>query len=237
MRATMQGLKRQRTRRRVRPIAILSIVGAVPIAAALMLPLIEPPQSVDFARVAAVAKAYPNFTVRQQRAVMAEIRSEQHPLWKTLPMAGRIKRAATFALRAVRQHVAAAELGSAVNAPFVGNSTFITNPNGNAIALQRQSNCSLSLFDGSYTYASSTTMATLQFNLITANFEQTLHSEAQLTTTADVFAGGCVDPTSGFSTRRGVYLGKTAPGGALGAGAGYDSFQNTNALYSGTVDP
>ena len=32
--------------------------------------------------------------------------------------------------------------------PFVGNSTFVTNPNGNLMALQRQSNCSLSLFDG-----------------------------------------------------------------------------------------
>ncbi len=230
---------RNPTNRRLRfarLVAAMSIVGAVPVTVALMVPLIEPPQSVDFAKVAAVARSYPNFTVQQQKAVMAEIRSEQHPLWKTLPMAGRIKRAATFALRAVRQHVAAAEVGSAVNAPFVGNSTFITNPNGNAIALQRQSNCSLSLFDGSYTYASSTTMATLQFNLITADFEQTLHSEAQLTTTADVFASGCADPTSGFSTRRGVYLGKTAQGGALGAGAGYDSFQNTNALYSGTVD-
>src|SRR5580693_1708422 len=95
--------------RLIRLIVTLSIVGAVPIAAALMLPLIEPPQSVDFAKVATVAKSYPNFTLQQQRAVMAEIRSEQHPLWKTLSMAGRIKRAATFALRAVRRQLAAAE--------------------------------------------------------------------------------------------------------------------------------
>jgi hypothetical protein len=230
-------MKRTKTPRRLQFMVILAVVGAVPIAAGLMVPLIEPPQSVDFWKVAAVANSYPNYTVQQHRAVMAEIRSEQHPLWKTLPMTGRIKRAATFAVRAMRQHVAAAELGSAVSAPFVGNSTFITNPDGNVIALQRQSNCSLSLFDGSYVNASSTAMATLQLNLTTANFEQTLHSRAQLTTTPDVFANGCVDPTSRFGTRRGVYLGKTAQGEALGAGAGFDSFQNSNALYSGTVDP
>jgi hypothetical protein len=74
-----------KTRRRLRLLVILSILGAVPLAVALVLPLIEPPQSVDFAKVAEVAKSYPNFTLQQHRAVMSEIRSAQHPLWKTLP--------------------------------------------------------------------------------------------------------------------------------------------------------
>jgi hypothetical protein len=33
--------------------------------------------------------------------------------------------------RKIRRQLAAAEIGRSVNAPFVGNSTFITNPNGN----------------------------------------------------------------------------------------------------------
>jgi hypothetical protein len=46
----------------LRRIVILAIAGATTIAAALMVPLIDPPQSVDFAKVAEVAKSYPNFT-------------------------------------------------------------------------------------------------------------------------------------------------------------------------------
>jgi len=224
-------------RRLLRLIVVLSVVGAVTIAAALMVPLIEPPQSVDFAKVTAVAKSYPNFTVQQQRAVIAEIRSEQHPLWKTLTPVGRIKRAATFLQRTIRRQLVAAELGTPVSAPFVGNSTFVTNPNGNLMALQRQSNCSLSLFDGTYTFATSTMTPTLQFTQTTVNFEQTLHAEAQLTTSADLFPNGCADPTSGFSSRRGLYLGKTAQREDLGAWTGYNSFHSANALYSATVDP
>jgi len=228
---------RRKTRRPLRLVVIISIVGAATIAAALVLPLIEPPQSVDFAKVAKVAKSYPSFTLQQQRAIMTEIRSEQHPLWRTLTPVARIERAATLMQRKIRRQLAAAELGSAVNAPFNGNSSFITNPNGNLMALQRQSNCSLSLFYGTYTLYTSTMTPTVQFNLTTANFEQTLHSEAQLTTTPDVFATGCVDPASGFSTRRAAYLGKTAQGLNLVAGSGYSSIQNANLLLSGTVDP
>jgi hypothetical protein len=134
-------------------------------------------------------------------------------------------------------------LGSAVSAPFVGNTTFITNPSGNLIALQRQTNCSLSLFDGTFTRPTSAMLPTVQFNLTTANYEQTLHSEAQLATAADQFPNGCVDPTSGFSNRMGVYLGKTTQGEDLGAGTdGSDPSLNGDGLYvgqlySGTFDP
>jgi hypothetical protein len=225
----------RKAHRLIRLIVILCMVGALPIAVALVLPLVQPAQSVDFAKVAAVAKLYPDFTLEQHRAVMAEIRSEQHPLLRTLTLAERIKRSATLALRTFRRHLAAAELGSVVNAPFVGNSTFIANPSGNLLALQRQSNCSLSLFDGSFVRPTSTMTPTLQFMQTTANYEQTLHSEAQLTTTADAFPNGCVDPTSGFSNRIGVYLGKTTQGQSLVGWAGFDSFQNTDALYSEAV--
>jgi hypothetical protein len=157
--------------------------------------------------------------VQQQQAVMSEIRSEQHLSWKTLPLAGRIKDLATLVRRTIRRQVLAAEMGSAVNAPFVGNSTFITNPNGNLLALQRQSDCSLSLLDASWFAATSAMATTMQLSQTTAHYELTLHSEAQLTTSADVFPNGCVDPTSGFSTRVGVNLGKTAQGQNLVAWA------------------
>jgi hypothetical protein len=237
MSANLLARKGMKTRRPFRPILVLSIVGAVTIAAGLMVPLIEPPQSVDFAKVAAVAKSYPNFTLEQQRAVMREIRSEQHPSWRTLTPFARIERAATLMQRKIRRQLAAAELGSPVNALFVGNSTFVTNPNGNLMALQRQSNCSLTLFDGTYTLPTSTLTPTLQLTQTTANFEQTLHSEAQLATSADVFPNGCVDPTSGLGTRRAVYLGKTAQGQDLVAWSAFNSIQNATGLFSATVDP
>ena len=138
MSANLLARKGMKTRRPFRPILVLSIVGAVTIAAGLMVPLIEPPQSVDFAKVAAVAKSYPNFTLEQQRAVMREIRSEQHPSWRTLTPFARIERAATLMQRKIRRQLAAAELGSPVNALFVGNSTFVTNPNGNLMALSNE---------------------------------------------------------------------------------------------------
>jgi hypothetical protein len=49
---------------RSRLIGIPPIVGALTIAAALMPSLIEPPQSVDFAKANAVAKSFPNFHER-----------------------------------------------------------------------------------------------------------------------------------------------------------------------------
>jgi hypothetical protein len=35
--------------------------------------LIEPAPSVDFAKVTAVAKSFPNFTLQQHRAIMSEL--------------------------------------------------------------------------------------------------------------------------------------------------------------------
>jgi hypothetical protein len=219
---------RRKTRRPLRLVVIISIVGALTFAAALMPSLIEPPPSVDFAKVNAVAKSFPNFSVQQHRAFMSEVRAEQHPLSKKLPKAVRIKLAAATALRAVRRYVAAAELGAPVSAPFAGNSTFINDPIG--VGLLRQANCSLSLYYGTSTTTPQTTQPI-------ANYEQTLHSEAHLTTGLDLFPNGCADATSGFSTRMGVYLGKSTQGLYLGAAADFKSARNETGLFSGTYDP
>ena len=191
--------------------------------------------NVDYAKVAAVAKLYPNFTLEQHRAVMAEIRSQRHRANTPLSLTEQIKRTANVVLRTSALRAAAAESSTPVSAPFVGNSTFLTNPNGNFIALQRQANCSLLLYYG--------TSKPAQISQTIANYEQTLHAEAQLATAVDLFPNGCVDPTSGFSNRMGVYLGKTAQGQDLGAGtdASNPSLNGdglyVGQLYSGTFDP
>lgn len=211
----------------LRLVAVLSIVAIVPVAGAPVVSLIEPAPSVDFARVTAVAKSFPNFTLQQHRAIMSELRAEQHPIAKTLSKAARRKLAATTVLRAVRRYVAAAEVGSPVNAPFSGNSTFINHSIG--VGLLRQANCSLSIYYGTGNKSAPVTQPI-------ANYEQTLHSEAQLTTHADLFPNGCADATSGFSTRMGVYLGKTSQGLDVGAIANFSNPKNATGLLSGAFD-
>ena len=133
---------------------------------------------------------------------------------------GKPFRTAVFAVRAgsggrrlVEHHRATPDLtgsdGSQTGiASFQGNFTTIVAPNGQDLALYRWSNCSLTLGiginegGGSYTQTSST-----------ANYERVLHSEAGLTTTADVFPSKCaLQPTPGFGSRPVIFVGTTTTG-------------------------
>jgi hypothetical protein len=121
-------------------------------------------------------------------------------------------------------------------ADFLGNFTTITTSSGSALALGRESDCTLTLATGSYTITGSTLNYT-QTNLI-PDYERVLHTEAQLTTTPDVFSTGCaIEPTTGFGSRPGVFVGMTTSGVYVYAGLGliYPSLTEGIYLLTGTT--
>jgi hypothetical protein len=216
-------------------LASVGMIVILPAAAAIVIPARSvDTDNINSARIAAVAQQHPNFTARQRLATLREIHSEVHPLWKNLSWPARLTRAGMFAQRFMRAQNAAASTASPASAYFLGNLTAITAPSGEMIALQRQSNCSLSLYNGTYTFSLN---PTIQIMGTTANYEQVLHSSAALTTKADVFAHGCAEATLGIGSRQAVYLGETTQHLYMGAAAGYNMAAGSNALYYGTIDP
>jgi hypothetical protein len=114
-------------------------------------------------------------------------------------------------------------------AKFLGNATTISTSSG-ALALARQPNCSLGLATGNYAITDSG--VTYTQTDITPHYEQVLHSEAGLTTTADVFASGCLQqPPPGYGSRPGVFVGTTTAGVKVYAGIGYINALQVNGVY------
>jgi hypothetical protein len=112
-------------------------------------------------------------------------------------------------------------------ASFAGNFTTIQAPPGQALALYRLANCSLTLAEGTYYIDSGTYTQTLS----TPNYERVLHSEAQLTTTPDVFASGCImQPNTGTDSAPGVFVGTTTTGVNVFAAIGLTG-SGSNGLY------
>jgi len=115
-------------------------------------------------------------------------------------------------------------------APFVGNLTAVQVPAADAVALQRQADCSLTLSNYSYNGFSSTLNAQI------TGYEKTLHTNSGLTTTPDQFPNGCVDSTVGLGSRYTVYLGKAKSNGneliavALNSGIGTSQLQSDGTL-------
>src|SRR5580658_5665614 len=210
--------------------AVLAAVLVVPGIAAVV--LIGNTSDINPARVAAVAAQHPNFTVEQRAAIVQELRAEHHPLWKNLSATDRVAHVARVMTRFLREKSSGSSAAPAI-APFIGNQTIIRNTTGNFIGLQRLTDCSLTLFDGGYTYMNPT--ASLQFAQTTPHFEQVLHGEAGLTTTPDVFAGGCTQSTLGTGARRAGYLGTTQADWFL-AGTGYNGTTG-NSVYYGLISP
>ena len=110
--------------------------------------------------------------------------------------------------------------GSTGTADFQGNFTTIQVPSGQALVLFRQPDCSLSLGAGTY-YVDSGKYS--QSSLV-GNYERTLHSEAGLTTTPDVFAKPCSQrPVAGLNATPMVFVGNTTKGigvfAAIGPGS------------------
>jgi hypothetical protein len=185
-------------------------------------------------KIRAVARAYPNFTLEQRRAIDREISAEVHPTWQSLPLTRQIARLASMAARLMASAPHAPVTSPRGVANFVGNQTIISNPSYGFIALQRQANCALTLFDGGYSAGSA---LSFQIQGITAHFELALHQAAGLTTRADVFPGGCTDKSTGLSARRAVNLGPGALNQTLLAWSFYDFAQGDNELYIASANP
>ncbi len=208
-------------------IALVSLL-AIPAVEALVSPFALVPTSyIDNARLDAVARRYANFSAAQHAAIKSEIQSEMHPRWQNLSLAGRAK-----AIAMIVGHLAETQTAP-VAATFQGNQTSIIS-SSSLIGLQRQTNCSLTRYDGSLSLG---IPADIQLMQTTPGYEKTLHTLSGLTTTVDAFAKGCVDPNLGIGSRRTAYLGKTTLGLNLIANTGYDSTSGTNALYYKTIDP
>jgi hypothetical protein len=112
-------------------------------------------------------------------------------------------------------------------ASFEGNFTTIQAPPGQALALYRLADCSLTLAEGTYYIDSGAYTQTLS----TPNYERVLHSEAQLTTTPDVFASGCImQPNTGTDSAPGVFVGTTTTGVNVFAAIGLTG-SGSNGLY------
>jgi hypothetical protein len=113
-------------------------------------------------------------------------------------------------------------------AKFQGNYTVITAPPGQALALVRESGCSLLFVTGSYTNGS--TFAYNQTGM-TSDYERILHTEAGLTTSPDSVPAGCADPSKGIGARPTVYAGLTTTGVNVYAGIGYNFMTQAESLY------
>ncbi len=109
-------------------------------------------------------------------------------------------------------------------AAFVGNATVITEPASTYFVVLRNADCSLALITGT-----SSLTGNFALTSATTNYERTLHQLAGLTTTPDVFAGGCAEKTVGVSSRAGAYAGVTKNGIAVAATAAGNG--NSNALF------
>jgi hypothetical protein len=119
-------------------------------------------------------------------------------------------------------------------ADFQGNFTTISVPSSQVLGLARETNCSLTLLTGNYSLGSSLTYTRTG---ITSNYDDVLHTEAGLTTTAgSAYPGGCSAPATGFSSRPGLLVGTTTSGINVFAGIDYSPLSMGNALFvlSGT---
>ena len=119
-------------------------------------------------------------------------------------------------------------------APFFGNLSTVPLPADPTAAilagLERQSDCSLTLMQASYTVNGQGTPV-LTVLPSTPHYEKVLAANAFLTTTSDQFPNGCVDPTLGTTSNIWQFLGQEKSGQTLLASVG-----NTGVLTQ-AVEP
>jgi Bacterial Ig-like domain (group 3)/FG-GAP-like repeat len=90
-------------------------------------------------------------------------------------------------------------------APFFGNLTAVISAPADSVGLLRQPDCSLTYYD--FGLSASLSAIDLTNNSQVPNYEKTIHSNAFLTATPDVFSAGCVDNTLGVESQRVLGLG------------------------------
>ncbi len=115
-------------------------------------------------------------------------------------------------------------------ANFQGNFTTISASSGQALILFRQPDCSLALGTGSYNVGAGTYA---QAGLV-MDYERTIHAEAGLTTTPDVFAKKCsMVPSTGLNSTPFAFVGETTKGVGVFATIGYGGTSESLFIASG----
>lgn len=177
------------------------------------------------------APAYPGLSISQHVANWQAFEANRHPQWQHLSPGQQLTRIANAALDLL-PHLKAQSAAGPTTAPFQGNFTTIR-VSTLGFALQRQSDCSLSLLTGTYSLMPpSVTLAATQ-----SHYEQTLHQEAGLNSPVDAFPNGCAGTTLETSSRSGVYLGESSQNLDMFAAYGYDPTASTgNVLYVGSLN-
>lgn len=101
--------------------------------------------------------------------------------------------------------------------------------------LQRQADCSLTYIDFSFSSDSSTVNVTP--NSQTPHYEKTLHDNASLSTTPDLFPAGCADSIRGTTSRPFLFLGMGKDGRELVAVPGASGVVTSGLKSDGTFTP
>ena len=121
-----------------------------------------------------------------------------------------------------------------VPAAFQGNLTIARAPSGQAVALQRQADCSLTAFIS--TYGLNGVTPDIQVLSTTPNYQEVLRAAAGLGAQSGAFAHGCAEATTGIGSRYGFYLGRISQNLLLFATNGYYPATGGNALFYATID-
>ena len=116
-------------------------------------------------------------------------------------------------------------------ASFLGNFTGITQSSPNYFYMFRMADCSLTQIVGN-----SALNASANATAATTNYERTLHQLASLTTTADVYPHGCVENTTGVSSRAAVAVMRKANSTAIFAMAESNGSNNGVFILSISAD-
>jgi Bacterial Ig-like domain (group 3)/FG-GAP-like repeat/FG-GAP repeat len=148
---------------------------------------------------------------------------------------GRQTRQAQAKRRPSSRSFGSSNAGTALNvAPFFGNLSVVPALAGESVSLYRQTDCSLTY--SSFTYTQSPTLLTATVDQQIPQYEKTIHNNAFLTTTPDLFPNGCADANQGITSQLSISLGLGKNGQYLGAtvGAGsvYTAGMNSDVTFT-----
>src|SRR5580692_9183985 len=119
------------------------------------------------------ARRYPAGSIESRTSMLAAAQRMQHPMWRDLNPQQVIARVEKFAARLARRVSTGGAATTPPPANFRGNLNGIVVPSADAFAIQRQADCSLTLF--TFTYALRMP-PTISIPSPTANYEQVLHA-------------------------------------------------------------
>lgn len=230
------GTRRVATARRTRTL-IIALVAVVALSAAARFAApgrFDLDATVIHARMAAVARQHPRFSVRQLEAIERARYRAAHPRLSELSPAQAYARLSRLALSLMTASSATAT--TQAPAMFVGNLTAFQVDSTHTFQLARQADCSLTFRELAYTLTSAPSFA---YNVVAtqASYDRLLHNNAGLTTTPGQFPAGCGDPANASSARPYIrWLGQTAGGVNVYAHNGADLVNGGMKVYEVTTN-